>query len=71
MLPKNTKTMVRQPDSETNLFDFIGGVLLGDTLAPYLLIIFMNDIQKTSIVLIKENGFTLKRPEADYIAHKL
>ena len=59
MLHKNTKAMVRSL-GDTN-FDIVAGVLQGDTLAPYLFIICQDYVIQTSIDLIKENGFTLKK----------
>ena len=38
-LYKNTKAKLRSPDEDTDYFDIVGGVLLGDTLSPHLLII--------------------------------
>ena len=43
---------------DTEYFDVVGGVLQGDTLAPYLFIIY---VLRTSIDKIKENGFELKK----------
>ena len=40
MLYKNTKAIVRSSDSDTDLFDIVAGVLAGDTLVPYMTIIF-------------------------------
>ena len=40
MLYRNTKVKVRSPDGDTDYFDIVAGVLQGDTLAPYLFIIF-------------------------------
>ena len=46
---------------ETNYFDIVAGVLQGDTLAPYLFIICLNYVLRTSIDKIKENGFKLTK----------
>ena len=59
-LNKSTKVKVRSPDGDTNFFDIIAGVLQEDTLAPYLFIIYPDYVLRTSIDLMKENGFTLK-----------
>ena len=59
MLYRNTKVKVRSPDGETDYFDIVAGVLQGDTLAPYLFIICLDYILRTSIDKIKENGFKL------------
>ena len=40
ILYRNTKVKVRSPDGDTEYFDIVAGVLQGDTLAPYLFIIF-------------------------------
>ena len=67
-----TKVKVRSPDGDTDFFDFIAGFLQGDTLGVYLFIICLDYILRTSIDIIKENGFTLKkRQEADDILQKL
>ena len=51
--------MVHSPNSDTDFFDIIAGVLQGDTQAPYLFIIYLDYILRMSIDLIKENGLTL------------
>ena len=50
MLYKNTKVKV-----------IVTGVLQGDTLAPYLFIICLDYVLRTSIDKIKENGFKLAK----------
>ena len=42
-------------------FDIVAGVLQGDTLAPYLFIICLDSVLRTSIDKIKENGFELTK----------
>ena len=61
MLYRNTKVKVRSPDGDTDYCDIVAGELQGDTLAPYLFIIFLDDVLKTSIDKIKENGFKLTK----------
>ena len=34
MLYRNTKVKVHSPDRDTNFFDLVAGILLGDTLTP-------------------------------------
>ena len=46
-------------DGDTDFFDSVAGVLQGDTLAPYLLIICLDYVVRTSIDKMKENGFKL------------
>ena len=48
-------------DGDTDYFDFVAGVLQGDTLAPYLFIICLDYVLRTSIDKIKENGFKLTK----------
>ena len=71
MLYRNTKVKVRSPDVPSDFFDIIAGDLQGDTFAPYLFIICLDYVLRTSIDIIKENGFTLKKPKADDISQKL
>ena len=46
---------------ETRYFDIVAGVLPGDMLAPYLFIICLDYVLRTSIDKIKENGFKLTK----------
>ena len=46
---------------KTDNFDIVAGVLQVDTYAPYLFIICLDHVLRTSIDLIKENGFTLAK----------
>ena len=57
MLNINTKVKVRSPDGDIDYFDILVGVLQGDTLAPYLFIIYPENVLRTSMDKIKENGF--------------
>ena len=61
MLFKNTKVKVCFPDGDTDYFDIVAGVLLGDTLILYLFIICQDFTLGTSINLMKENGFKLPK----------
>ena len=58
ILYKNTKVIVRSSGGDTDFFDIIAGVLLGDTLASYSFILCQDYVLRTSIDKIKENGFT-------------
>ena len=60
-LYRNTKLKVRSPDGDTEYFDIVAGVLQGDTLAPYLFIICLDYVLRTSIDKIKENGLELTK----------
>ena len=46
---------------ETEYFDIVAGVLQGETLAPYLFIICLDYVLRTSIDKIRENGFELTK----------
>ena len=54
ILYRNTKVKVRSPDGDTEHFDIVVGVLQGDTLAPYLFIICLDYVLRTSIDKIRE-----------------
>ena len=57
ILYRNTKVKVRSLDGDAEYFDIVAEVLQGHTLAPYLFIICLDDVLRTSIDKIKENGF--------------
>ena len=61
ILYRNTKVKVRSPDGDTEYFDIVAGVLQWDTLAPYLFIICLDYVFRTSTDKIKENGFELTK----------
>ena len=61
ILYRNTKVKVRSPDGDTEYFDIVACVLQGDTLAPYLFIICLDYVLRTSIDKIRENGFELTK----------
>ena len=61
ILYRNTKVKVRSPDGDTEYFDIVAGVLQEDTLAPYLFIICLDYVLRTSIDKIRENGFQLTK----------
>ena len=46
-------------------FDYVAGVLQGDTLAPYLFIICLDYVLRTSIDKIRENSFELTKKRAE------
>ena len=61
ILYKNNKVKVWSPDGDTEYFDIVARVLQGDTLAPYLFIICLDYVLRTSIDNIRENGFVLTK----------
>ena len=61
MLYRNTIVKVRSLDRDSDYFDIVAGVLQGDTLTPYLFIICLDYVLKTSIDKMKENGFKLRK----------
>ena len=63
ILYESTKAMVRSPDSDTDFFNILKGVLHWDTFALYLFIICVDYVLWMLIDLIKENGFTLKKKD--------
>ena len=52
---------MRSPDGYTDYFNIVAWVLQKDTLAPYLFIICLDYVLRTSIDKIKENGFELTK----------
>ena len=52
---------VRSPDGDTEYFDIVAVVLQGNTLAPYLFIICLDYVLRTSIDKIRMNGFELTK----------
>ena len=52
---------VRSPDGNTEYFDIVAEVLQGDSLAPYLFIISLDYVLRTSIDKIKEKCFELTK----------
>ena len=61
ILYRNTKVKVHSPDGDKEYFDIVAGVLQGDTLAPYLFIICLDYVLRTSIDKIRGNGFELTK----------
>ena len=59
MLYMNTCFMVRSPDGDTQFFEITTGVLQSDTIAPFLFIICLDYVLKSSID--SNFGFTLKK----------
>ena len=70
ILYRNTKVKVRSPDGDTEYFDIVAGVLKGDTLAPYLFIICLDYVLRTSIDKIRENGFELTKKRSRWYPTK-
>ena len=72
ILDRKIKVKVRSPDGDTEYFDIVAGVLQGDTLAPYLFIICLDYVLRTSIDEIKENSFELtKKRSRRYLQKQL
>ena len=61
ILCRNTKVKVRSPDGDAEYFDIVAGVLQGDMLAPYLFIICLDYVLRTSIDKFRENSFELTK----------
>ena len=69
ILYRNTNVKVRLPDGDIEYLDIIAGVMHGDSLVPYLFIICLDYVLRTSIDKIKENGFELtKKSSRRYLA---
>ena len=61
ILYRDTKSIVRSPDGDTEYFDINAGVLQGVTLAPLLFIIILNYVLRTSIDENKYLSLTLSK----------
>ena len=61
ILYRNTIVKVRSPYGDTEYFDIVAEIQQGDTLAPYLFIICLDYVLRTSIDKIRENGFELTK----------
>ena len=61
MLYRNAKVKVHSPNRDRDYFNIVVGVLQGDTLAPYLFIICLDYMLRTSIDKMKENAFKLTK----------
>ena len=61
MINENTKVMVLWPDDDTDVFNIGAGYLNGNILSPYMFIVCQGYVIWTSMALIKENRFTLKK----------
>ena len=59
MMYTNTKAKVVSPDGGTEMFDITTGVLQGDTLAPFLLIIVLDYAMSKAMAGKEELGFTI------------
>ena len=69
---KNMKVKVHSPDGDTDYFDIVASGLQGNTLAPYLLIICLDYVLRTSIDKMKDNGLKLtKERSRRYPTHKI
>ena len=58
ILYKNTKVYFRLPDGHIDFFVIVAGDLLRDTLTSYMFIVCLDYVLRSSIDLMKENGFT-------------
>ena len=61
MLYRKTKAKICSLDGDTDFVNIVAGILQGDTLAPYLFIIYLDNELWTSIDFILKNDFTLKK----------
>ena len=52
--------MVRSPYGDTEFFHILAGVLQGDTLAPFLFVICLDDVLRISVDKCNEYGLTLE-----------
>ena len=67
ILYKDMKSIVRSPNSNTDYFDIVVGILQWDRLVPFLFIIYLHYLLRTSTEIMDKNGFRLKMQEGDDI----
>ena len=60
-LYRKTKVKVRSLGGDTDYFDIVAGALQGDTSAPYLFIMCLDYMLRTSIDKMKDNSFKLTK----------
>ena len=70
LLYRNTKVKVCSPDGDTEYFNIVAGVLQGDTLAPYLFIICLDYVLRTSIDRIKEKWLQADKGKKQKVPRK-
>ena len=68
MLNKNSKVKVRSQNGDKDYFDIVASVLQRDTLASYLFIICLDYVLRTSIDIMKDNGFVLEKGKKQKIS---
>ena len=71
MLYQNTKIKEPSPGGDTDYFDIVTGVLQGDKLAPYLFIICLEYVLRTSIDKMLGNIFKLAKERSRSYHKKL
>ena len=71
ILYKNTKVKVHSTDGDTDYFDIVTGVLKGETLAPCLIIICLDDMLNESKLLQAAKGKKRKIPCINYYGRGL
>ena len=61
MFPKNPKATIFSPNRDTDFFYIVAGVLQGDTLAQYQLMVCLDYVLRTPIDLIMKWFYVLKK----------
>ena len=69
MLYRNTKVKVLSPEGDIDDFEIVAGVQQGDTLTPYLFIIGLDNVLRTSVDEMKDNGFKLTKERSRRTRH--
>ena len=60
ILYRNTKSMVRSPNRDTEFFDILAGVVQGDTFTPFFFVICLDYVLRISVNKCNEYGLTLE-----------
>ena len=72
LMYEGTKAKVISPNEESDLFEILAGVLQGDTLAPYLFAIVIDNCMRKAISDDEERlGFLLSKGKAGELGQKI
>ena len=65
MFYKNRKVIFLSSEGDTDFLDFVVGVLLEDTFAPYMFLIWLQNVQNVARYNKRKWFYSIKKQEAD------
>ena len=71
VLYRYTKVKVHSQDGDTDYFDIVASMLQGDTLTPYLFIIYRDYVLRKFVNIMKDNGFKLAKERSRWYPEQL